>query len=150
MPRTQEDPAAARLGESILPTHDLREVAGPDVATRRELKRNPYSPVMILLTIIATGGILAYAIFLLNPANRGDTLPYVLVIGAEAILIAHALLAMWDDLGQERPRPCLLRAVGDVPADQMILLDVGRDTIAQYKSCCPRLATVWKRPCGRV
>jgi 3-phosphoglycerate kinase len=30
------------------------------------------------------------------------------------------------------------RAVGDVPADQMIL-DVGRDTIAQYKNCCPRL-----------
>ena len=27
--------------------------------------------------------------------NRGDTLPYVLVIGAETILVAHALLATW-------------------------------------------------------
>ena len=81
-----------------MPTHDLRKVAGPDAATRRQLTRNPYSPVMILMTIIATGGIVAYAIFLLNPANRGDTLPYVLVIGAEAILITHALLAMWTIL----------------------------------------------------
>lgn len=29
------------------------------------------------------------------------------------------------------------RAVGDVPADQMIL-DIGRETIQQYKSCCQR------------
>ena len=49
--------------------HDLSPVAGPDEATRRQQTRNPYSPVMILLTLIATIGILAYSAFLLNPAN---------------------------------------------------------------------------------
>ena len=88
-----------------MPTHDLKSVAGPDELARRELVRNPYSPVMILLTLIATGGIVFYAIFLLNPANRGDALPYSLVIGAEAILITHALLAMWTILaGSKSPR----------------------------------------------
>ncbi|MCB0911789.1 MAG: glycosyltransferase [Propionibacteriaceae bacterium] len=88
-----------------MPTHDLKSVAGPDESARRELVRNPYSPVMILLTLIATGGIIAYAIFLLNPSNRGDALPYALVIGAEAILITHALLAMWTILaGAKSPR----------------------------------------------
>lgn len=88
-----------------MPTHDLRSVAGPDELARRELVRNPYSPVMILLTLIATGGIVAYAVFLLNPANRGDALPYSLVIVAEAILITHALLAMWTILaGSKSPR----------------------------------------------
>jgi len=77
---------------------------------------------MILLTIIATGGILAYAIFLLNPANRGDTLPYVLVIGAEAILIAHALLAMWTILaGAKSARDHAYYAA------QSSLLEAGRD-----------------------
>ena len=44
-----------------------------------------HSPVMILLVLIATLGILFYAQFLLNPANRGDLLPYLMVIGAEAV-----------------------------------------------------------------
>ena len=40
------------------------------------------------------------------------------------------------------------RAVGDVPADQMIL-DVGRDTIAQYKKLLSKVATVvWNGPVG--
>nr|WP_300150119.1 glycosyltransferase [Propionicimonas sp.] len=88
-----------------MPNHDLRPVAGPDEATRRESTRNPYSPVMILVTLIATGGVIAYAVFLLNPENRGDALPYALVIGAEAVLVTHALLAMWTILaGSKSPR----------------------------------------------
>ena len=40
------------------------------------------------------------------------------------------------------------RAVGDVPADQMIL-DVGRDTIGQYKKLLSKVATVvWNGPVG--
>lgn len=39
-------------------------------------------------------------------------------------------------------------AVGDVPADQMIL-DVGRDTLAQYKKLLSKVATVvWNGPVG--
>jgi len=64
-----------------------------------------HSPVMTLLVLIATLGILVYSAFLLNPANRGDLLPYVMVISAESILVAHALLAMWTILaGSVDPR----------------------------------------------
>jgi cellulose synthase (UDP-forming) len=56
------------------------------------------SPVMILLVIVATIGVLAYGAFLLDPRNRGDLLPYAMVIVAETILVAHALLSMWTIL----------------------------------------------------
>ena len=40
------------------------------------------------------------------------------------------------------------RAVGDVPADQMIL-DIGRDTLSQYKKLLAKVATVvWNGPVG--
>lgn len=56
------------------------------------------SPVMVLIVIVGTIGIVAYAGFLLSPNNRGDVLPYVMVIVAESILVFHALLAMWTTL----------------------------------------------------
>ena len=56
------------------------------------------SPSLVILVLIATLGILAYASFLLNPASRGDWLPYTLVIVAETILILQALLSMWTIL----------------------------------------------------
>lgn len=63
------------------------------------------SPVMILLVLVSTIGILAYGAFLLNPGNRGDALPYTMVIIAESILVFHALLAMWTILsGGQDPR----------------------------------------------
>ncbi len=124
-----------------MPTHDLKEVAGPDETTRRELARNPYSPVMILLTLIATGGIIAYAVFLLNPANRGDALPYVLVIGAEAVLIAHALLAMWTILaGSKSPRDHAYYAahaelLGGEVEDAPLLIGGAEVSVAAFITC---------------
>ncbi|MBH0129201.1 glycosyltransferase [Salinibacterium sp. NK8237] len=56
------------------------------------------SPSLVILVLIATLGILAYAGFLLNPASRGDWLPYTLVIIAETVLISQALLSMWTIL----------------------------------------------------
>ncbi|WP_233549903.1 glycosyltransferase family 2 protein [Cellulomonas rhizosphaerae] len=53
---------------------------------------------MVLLVLLASAGIVVYAIFLLNPGNRGDWLPYVMVIAAESVLVFHALLAMWTVL----------------------------------------------------
>lgn len=89
----------------MTPIHDLAQVDGYDPNTRRQLIRNPYSPVTIMLTLVATLGILAYASFLLNPANRGDWLPWMLVIVAEGVLVLHALLAMWTVLaGAKSPR----------------------------------------------
>jgi cellulose synthase (UDP-forming) len=71
------------------------EATADAMASERERNHQMYSPVMQLVTFIATAGILAYAVFLLNPRNRGDILPYAIVIIAEAVLIFHALMAMW-------------------------------------------------------
>ena len=63
------------------------------------------SPVMTLLVILATIGILGYSFFLMNPANRGDVIPWLLVISAESVLVFHALLSMWTILaGAVDPR----------------------------------------------
>jgi len=64
-----------------------------------------HSPVLTLLVLVSTLGIFVYSAFLLNPANRGDFLPYVMVIAAESVLVFHALLAMWTILaGNTDPR----------------------------------------------
>lgn len=76
-------------------------------APARALSTTPRgrSPVMGLMVVISTLGILVYAVFLLNPAHRGDMLPYALVIIAETILIFHALMSMWTILsGDNDPR----------------------------------------------
>ena len=87
------------------PAHDYALVDRHVPVTRRAETANPYSPVMILISVIATLGILLYAQFLLDPDNRGDFLPYAMVIAAELVLVAHALLAMWTILaGAKSPR----------------------------------------------
>ncbi len=63
------------------------------------------SPSLTLLVLGATAGVVLYAKFLLAPANRGDWLPYLMVISAETVLVAHCLLAMWTILsGGANPR----------------------------------------------
>jgi len=63
------------------------------------------SPVLTLIVLLSTLGILVYSAFLLNPAHRGDIIPYVLVLFAESILVFHALLSMWTILaGASDPR----------------------------------------------
>ncbi|MCU1551955.1 MAG: glycosyl transferase family 2 [Glaciihabitans sp.] len=56
------------------------------------------SPTLLLFVLVATVGVLAYTGFLLNPANRGDWLPYSLVITAELVLVVQALVSMWTIL----------------------------------------------------
>ncbi|QNE46508.1 glycosyltransferase [Glaciihabitans sp. INWT7] len=87
-----------------------RLVAPPDYIEPEPVERavestKSQSPSLVMLVLIATVGILAYAWFLLNPASRGDWLPYSMVILAESILIAQALLSMWTILsGSQDPR----------------------------------------------
>lgn len=57
-----------------------------------------HSPSLMMVVLLATLGVLAYTVFLLNPKNVGDFLPYALVITAETILVLQALLAMWTIL----------------------------------------------------
>lgn len=81
--------------------------SGPHAIAPHRLERATRgpSPVMVLLVLVSTIGILVYAGFLLNPAHRGDLLPYVMVISAESVLVFHALLAMWTILsGSQDPR----------------------------------------------
>jgi hypothetical protein len=77
------------------PAHDYARVDRHVPVTRRAETAKPYSPVMILISVIAALGILLYAHSLLDPDNRGDGLPYALVIAAESVLVVHALLAIW-------------------------------------------------------
>ncbi|WP_372595035.1 glycosyltransferase family 2 protein [Actinotalea sp.] len=56
------------------------------------------SPSLMLLVLLASAGVVLYASFLGNPANRGDWLPWLMVMAAEAVLVAHTLLAMWTVL----------------------------------------------------
>ncbi|WP_084127999.1 glycosyltransferase family 2 protein [Demequina sp. NBRC 110055] len=63
------------------------------------------SPLMFLTVGAAAIGTLAYAAFLLNPAHRGDWLPYGMVLVAEFVLVAQAFVAMWTILsGGHNPR----------------------------------------------
>ena len=63
------------------------------------------SPTLLLFVIIALIGVLAYTLFLFNPENRGDFLPFALVVIAEVTLVAQALASMWTILsGGQDPR----------------------------------------------
>ncbi|AWB87023.1 glycosyltransferase [Mycetocola zhujimingii] len=73
-------------------------VTEPVLPPRSTESTKPQSPSLVLLVLIATIGILAYAGFLLNPASRGDWLPYLMVVTAESILIMQALFSMWTIL----------------------------------------------------
>jgi cellulose synthase (UDP-forming) len=87
------------------PAHDYARVDKYVPRTRRAETANPYPPVLILITLIATLGIIRYAAFLLAPGNRGNLLPYLLVLAAELILVLHALLSGWTILtGTKGPR----------------------------------------------
>ncbi|MBW4032486.1 MAG: glycosyltransferase [Acidobacteria bacterium] len=63
------------------------------------------SPTLLLFVLVAAAGVLAYTGFLLNPANRGDWLPYSIVITAELVLVVQSLVSMWTILsGGQDPR----------------------------------------------
>ncbi|HYH11670.1 MAG TPA: glycosyltransferase family 2 protein, partial [Thermomicrobiales bacterium] len=48
--------------------------------------------------LVAALGVVIYASFILNPAQRGDWFPYVLVLVAESIIMAQSLLSLWTIL----------------------------------------------------
>lgn len=80
----------------------LDEMTADAINAERERTNLMYPPIMRVVSLVAMIGILAYTVFLFNPANRGDALPFALVIVAESILIFHALMAMWIILAGAR------------------------------------------------
>ena len=74
----------------------------PRLSARRfvsALEKYLNSPTISFVVIASTVGAALYMAFLLYPDNRGDLLPYVLVIFAEALLIIQGLLSFWTILG---------------------------------------------------
>ncbi|WP_265522973.1 glycosyltransferase [Oerskovia flava] len=92
-----------RRSDHVRPAHPLRaRRALPDDARpgapEKDENHTSRSPSLMMIVLLATLGVVAYSFFLLNPANRGDFLPYSMVIVAETVLVAQALLAMWTIL----------------------------------------------------
>lgn len=100
MPTRRNHPRARRQAPTNLSdlniASELSE-SGP-VELRREASRNRHSPAVLALTILATIGVVAYTIFLFQIDNRGDLLPWMLVMGAELILVFLGLMSMWTML----------------------------------------------------
>jgi cellulose synthase (UDP-forming) len=85
-----------------LDTNDIARLTRDSPADRRAATRQEFSPVLIVITALAAAGVLIYARFLLDPGNRGDLLPWLVVIAAEGVLVVHALFAMWTMLSATR------------------------------------------------
>lgn len=69
------------------------------------LEKQLTSPLVTFILGSATIGAIVYLVFLLQPAYRGDLLPYLMVIIAEVFLIAHGLISFWTILsGRFNPR----------------------------------------------
>jgi len=63
------------------------------------------SPTVTLILTIATFGAFIYLSYLLQPAYRGDPLPYTLALLAEFFIITQGLLSFWTILsGRTNPR----------------------------------------------
>lgn len=131
-PQRPRADAAARPTRHA-PTPKVHSTEHITVASRAEGR--VHSPVMILLVLLATAGILLYGQFLLNPANRGDWLPYCLVVAAEAILIIQALFAMWTILsGGADPRDFAFHHTQETLYDEA---EIDRRGIRQQPSLWP-------------
>jgi cellulose synthase (UDP-forming) len=56
------------------------------------------SPSLMMLVLVATIGVLLYTTFLFDFSNRGNWLPYLMVLAAESVIIFQALIALWTIL----------------------------------------------------
>ncbi len=56
------------------------------------------SPSLMMLVLVATIGVLLYTTFLFDFSNRGNWIPYLIVLTAESVIIMQALLSLWTIL----------------------------------------------------
>lgn len=103
--KTQEK--SLRHSSTVIP--DISAVQGD--LSREQLREAAVSlhrntPTLMMLVLLAALGAIFYASFIFNPANRGDLLPFSIVMFAETYLILQALLSLWTILaGTNDPRP---------------------------------------------
>ena len=70
-----------------------------------KIEKNLTSPIVPLIVGAAIIGGIAYLLFLLKPAYRGDALPYGLALFAEIFIIIQGFLSFWTILsGRQDPR----------------------------------------------
>jgi cellulose synthase (UDP-forming) len=89
----------------LIVENDLRSVDGLEPDERQAETRNLFSPVVLLVSILASFGVVAYAVFLLNPASRGDLLPWIVVVFAEFVLVFHSCISMLTVLAGYGKKP---------------------------------------------
>ena len=128
-------------------------IGGSKVSTKLALLENLLEKVDVL---IVGGGIantfLAAAGYMVGKSlYEEDLVPEAKRIMEQAKNLNRELPLPVDVVTAEELAPgqaATTRAVGDVPADQMIL-DIGRDTVMQYKKLLSKVATVvWNGPVG--
>jgi cellulose synthase (UDP-forming) len=152
---------------SFDPSHDLASGDARAALERRARTETVYSPIVILLTALAAVGIVLYSWFLLDPGNRGDLLPWSMVIVAETVLISQALVSMWTILaGAASPRDYAFHAardalLGPVPwggdatnrpirvNGEEVLVDVFITVYGEPLATIRRTATAARRMTGR-
>ena len=128
-------------------------IGGSKVSTKLALLENLLEKVDVL---IVGGGIantfLAAAGYMVGKSlYEEDLVPDAKRIMEQAKNLNRELPLPVDVVTAEELAPgqaATTRAVGDVPADQMIL-DIGRDTVMQYRKLLSKVATVvWNGPVG--
>src|SRR5882724_9089527 len=63
------------------------------------------APSQVLVVSLALLGIYEYGRFIFNPANRGNFVPWIIVLFCEAFMMFQAAMAMWTILvGGHDPR----------------------------------------------
>jgi cellulose synthase (UDP-forming) len=80
---------------------DERLPSAPDTDERESDDRRRGardSPSLMMLVLIATIGVLLYTTFLFDFSNRGNWIPYLIVLVAETVIIFQALLSLWTIL----------------------------------------------------
>jgi cellulose synthase (UDP-forming) len=81
------------LDEQVQSAPDLESRESDD---RRRGARD--SPSLMMLVLVATIGVLLYTTFLFDFSNRGNWIPYLLVLTAESVIILQALISLWTIL----------------------------------------------------
>ena len=115
-------------------------------STRRAAVAQQHPPLLIVTTLLAAAGVLLYASFLLDPDNRGDLVPWLVVVLAEGVLVVHTLLAMWTVLaGTKDPRgyaywaahdALLVRDFSRPPSAWELRLDGRRPRVEVFVTVC--------------
>jgi len=89
---------SARLevdGDKEFAPHAQHEDSHESVDRRRGARD---SPSLMMLVLIAVIGVLLYTTFVFNFENRGNWIPYLIVLVAESVIIFQALLSLWTIL----------------------------------------------------